>query len=393
MEQKNSPCGIPQDKKNIKNKFKRIILVVFVFFFIFSSTLTVPKAQATYSWPDIIGFSYKEMLEELYNKVQGMILGMLKQQAIQTISSQVDSMISGSGSGSAKFITDWEKYLYKTPDNNTKLYMNDYLSKITSGKGSLSSYLTEGFSSSSSSGSSSSGSGYASQLVSMAKSNTTNKKDPSFSYEGNPSNMFSSGNFKNFNSYLSGINNPWSFDVNAQNEYAQKKEEERSLAAVKAQAYLGGIGVGEGSSGKGKITLPGSVIVQTKSNVMDLGNKVLASASHPEEVVTSLVSKILSQAMKQGMSMLQSQLSDLPFGSQISSALSGLNPSDFFESSSTLSSGSTSSSSSEEAPNEIGGMGYVQDSSSSSSSSSTSGSYGSSSRTGAGGVPPPARKF
>jgi hypothetical protein len=302
---------------------KRFILVIFLCLFIFSSPLTTPRAHAL--WPDIPGFTYKQMLEDIRDRIKGIILGMLKQQAIQTINKQVDSMMAGGGKGGPKFITDWEAYLYKTPDNNTKLYINDYLSKITSGKGSISGYKSEGFGAG--------GGGYASQLVAMAKSNTINKKTPSLTYQGDPSQMFASGKFKNFNSYLSGINNPWSFDVNAQNEFAKKTAMERKMASVKSQAYLGGIGVGEAANGKGKITLPGSVIVQTKANSMDLGNKVIASATHPEEVITALVSKLLSQAMKQGISMVSSKL-----GVNVGGLIGGLNPSSFF--------GSTSSSSS-----------------------------------------------
>lgn len=371
-----APGGIPRGK-NILAKIKKFFLVALVFLILFSTPVMTPKAEAYYSWPDIIGFSYKEMLEQLFIKIQGMIMGMMKQQAIQTINKQVDSMISGGGSGNAKFITDWETYLYKTPDNNTKLYMNDYLSQITSGKGSLGSYSSEGFGS---------GSSYASQLVSAAKSNTISKKDPTFSYEGNPANMFSGGNFKNFNLYLSGINNPWAFDINAQNEFEKKKAEERKLAAVKSQAYLGGIGAGEGTNGKGTINLPGSVIMQTKANTMDLGNKVLASASHPEEMVTSLVSKILTQAMNQGMSSLGS--------SNISSSLSGLNPSSFYSSSNTLSSGSYSSSSYSSSGSSGGGS-MLDTMTSAQSANNSSGSSGSTSTTSSSssGFPPPERNF
>jgi len=322
-------------KKNKSfSNYKRLILAIFVCFFFLSSPLTTPKAHAL--WPDIPGFTYKQMLEDIRDRIKGILMGMLKQQAISTITKQVDSMISGGGKGgNAKFITDWESYLFKTPDNNTKLYMNDYLSKITSGRGSISGYKSEGFGIGGGSGGN-----YASQLVSMAKSNTISKKDPAFSYEGNPANMFSGGNFKNFNSYLSGINNPWAFDINAQNEYQKKKSEERKLAETKAKSYLGGIGVGEGANGKGKITLPGSAVVGAKINSMDLGNKVLASATHPEEVITALVSKILTQALKQGISMVESKLG-------MSGALSGLvknlNPSDYFKSGNSTVTGSGSS--------------------------------------------------
>jgi hypothetical protein len=341
VKEENSPCGIrrkaasalggiPQGKKNISlSGYKRFILVVFVCAFIISSPLTTPRAQAL--WPDIPGFTYKQMLEDIRDRIKGITLGMLKQQAITTINKQVDSMLAGKGKSgkNAQFITDWEAYLHKTPKNNTKLYMNDYLSKITSGKGSISGYKSEGFGSIIGSGGNGS---YAKQLVAAAKTTTVDQKTPKLSYEGDPSKMFSGGNFKNLNLYLSGINNPWSFDINAQAEYAKKLAEEKKTAATKAVAYQGGKAVGEGKNGKGKVTLPGSVVVQTKANTMDLGNKVIASAQHPEEVITALVSKIMTAALKQGVGMLQSQLKGLPLGSQLSKAVgSNLNPSAYFK--------------------------------------------------------------
>lgn len=380
-----------KNKKNILlPNYKRFILVIFVCLFIFSSPLTTPKAHAL--WPDIPGFTYKQMLEDIRDRIKGIVLGMLKQQAISTLNKQVDAAIAGSGkSGSAKFITDWETYLFKTPDNNTKLYMNDYLSKITSGKGTSSySSLSEGFSSSGSSG-------YASQLVAMAKANTISKKDPTFSYSGNPSSMFSSGNFKNFNSYLSGINNPWSFDVNAQSEYQKKKAEERKLAETKSKAYLGGIGVGEGSNGKGKITLPGSVIPLTKANTMDAGNKVIAAATHPEEVITALVSKLMTQALKQGISMAASKLG--VSSSTLTGLAGSLSPSSYY-SSSTSSSSVLSSSSSSSSVDSLSSdplyYKYVGGSSTSGSSGTSSSDYsGSTSTTRSSGssFPPPQRNF
>jgi len=336
-------------KKNISlPKYKRFILVIFVCLFVFSSPLTTPKAQAL--WPDIPGFTYKQMLEDIRDRIKGIVMGMLKQKAVETISKQVDSMIAGKGKGGAKIITDWEEYLYKTPDKNTKLYMNDYLSKITSGRGSKSGYksASEGFSLGSVLGSSSSsggGGGYASQLVAMAKRNTTERKDPKLTYEGDPSKMFAGKTFKDFSTYTTGINPSWSFEATAQAEFVKKTEQERKLADTKSKAYLGGIGVGEGANGKGKISLPGSVVVQTKSNTMDLGNKVIASANHPEEVISALVSKILSEAMKQGVGMLQSKLGKLPFGSNLSSVTKGLNPSSVFKSTTTTTTTTTRASS------------------------------------------------
>ena len=119
-------------------------------------------------------------------------------------------------------------------------------------------------------------------------------------YEGNPSQMFSGGNFKNLGQFLSGINNPWTFDANAQKEYQKKLAEEKKIAETKSIAYQGFKGTGE-KNGKGNISTPGSVKKDAVSNVQDIGNKIISSATHPEEIITSIVSQMINKALSQGL--------------------------------------------------------------------------------------------
>lgn len=295
--------------KKLKNTFLKAALVILLSFIVSFSPLGARKSHA---WLSFAAAQYKQMLEEISYKIKGITLGLLKQQAVKSLNSKTDKLVAGKNGKDAKFITDWESYLYKTPDANTKKYMNDYLSKITAGKGSKTTYkskTSEGFfggSSGSTSGSKVGGGSYSSQLIEIAKKTTSDTKDPKMTYEGDPSQMFASGNFKNMNLFLSGINNPWAFQMNAQREYEKKKAEERKLADTKSKAYFGFIGTGEGQNGKGKITRPGSLTMQSKANAEDLGNKVIASATHPEEIITALVSQLITKSIGQGMGSLPS---------------------------------------------------------------------------------------
>lgn len=351
----------------MKTKINKYIIIILLAFTISISPI---NAQKSHAWMSMPAASYKEMLEELFDKIKGIMLGILKQQAVNTINSQIDSAIGGSSGSGAKFITNWENYLVKNPKSNTDKYINDYLSNVTSGKGSLSGYSSsEGFGSGSSS--------YASNLVSMAKKATSQYSGPQFTYEGDPANMFSDGTFKKMNLYLSDkyINTPSAFVSNAESVYISKMAEEKRLAQTKATAYQGFIGTGEDASGKGTIKTPGSLTMQMTANAKDVGNKVVASAQHPEEVITALVSQMITKAIGQGISMSSSSLQGLSSSltSSLSSQTSSSGPSatyntnySSYSSSASTSSGSSSSGSS--------------DSSSSSSSRS-------------GGVPPPARNW
>jgi len=107
------------------------------------------------------------MLEEISKRIEGIILGALKQQAAKMLNQQTNKLVGGGKGKQPMFITNWQDYMVKQPQNVTKTYMNDYLSKITSGKGSAT-----GYQSSSSSGiggllgSGSSGSSSVGSLVS-----------------------------------------------------------------------------------------------------------------------------------------------------------------------------------------------------------------------------------
>jgi len=251
-------------------------------------------------WPAIDPI-IKQQLEEVAYHINGIILGTLKQAAAKMLNDQVGKLVGGTSVDSAKFITDWRDFLVKKPENTTNNYINDYLGKVTSGKGSgyiPSAQSGEGF-----------GKSYTSQLVEGAKKVTSEKEEPKLTYPGDPSQMFASGNFQNMNLYFSGINNPWAFSMNAQQEYQKKLEEEQKIADAKAQAYFGFKGTEKtDAKGNGLITNPGSITALNVANVQDIGNKILAAATHPEEVITSVVSQIITKAIEKGIGEVESNI-------------------------------------------------------------------------------------
>lgn len=279
-------------KSTDKNK-KVFLTILFSLLLAFSPL----NAKKTLAWDAIPAAYVKQALEVIQKKIDGIILGMLKQQALRTLTQQIEKLVSGKG-GNVMFIVDWEDYLIKQPEKNSKKYMNDYLSKTVSGKGSskyTSSSSKEGF-----------GGNYPQQLVEMGKKATVDKPEtPKVTYQGDPMQMFSEGTFKNMSLFVTGINPPTVYVANAEAEYEKKKKEQEKISSTKATSYSGFKGVGEKKDGTGKIKTPGSLIKDKTANTQDLGNKIIAAATHPEEVLTAIVSQLMNQALQQGIGQVQ----------------------------------------------------------------------------------------
>jgi hypothetical protein len=307
-------------KKQKINLFflKKSAFSSFLFFLIVSGSFLPFR---TYAWDAIPAAIYKQTMEKIDWNIQGIIMGALKQQAARIINEQVNKLVGGTVGSAAMFITDWEDFIVNEPQRQARTYMNDYLSQITMGRGSYSGYsyrsygtvlgasdskTNEGFFGGkvlgendvqgNGTGNSASSDNYYETLLDTGKAATVDKKDLVPDYEGSPSQMFASGNFKNMNSYFSGVNNPWAFDIQARGRYAMYQEDQRQQAFARSIAYQGYLG----TTKNGRIVTPGSTIEQTVANVQDIGNKIIAAAQHPEELISSVVANVINTAIKQG---------------------------------------------------------------------------------------------
>jgi hypothetical protein len=112
--------------------------------------------------------------------------------------------------------------------------------------------------------------------------------------------MFASGSLKNFELYLSGINNPWAFNIEFQNKQKQVFEETKQVAQAKSIANQGFPGTSAS---------PGILAKEMMANVQNMPNAVLANATSLSEVITSLVSQMISRSITQGFSSVQRSVS------------------------------------------------------------------------------------
>jgi hypothetical protein len=279
-----------QNKK--KYRFRKILLTLFISFSLVFSPVLPQKADAF--WGEFVQEIFHFSLREVMDLIRGLIMGVLKQSAVSMINSRVNSLVGG---GDVAFIYNWEDYLIREPQRQTAIYMNDYLSQMTRGRGTRSGYVSEGFG----------GSNYMTSLSEMIKAGDEARNNiPKPTYEEDPSRMFESGDFKNMNNYLSGVNNPWAFEIAYRNEEREVLENERALQRAKSDAYDGFTGTPGGAPHT--IVNPGILAKENVANTQKIPFDIIASAQSIPEVITSVVSQVITSSIQKGFSGVQKKI-------------------------------------------------------------------------------------
>lgn len=234
---------------NISAKRK---LSLFFFFSFFAFFILIPsssnKARAWDAAPaNIMLFT----MNNIYASVQDTILSSIKMEAFVFISEEIDNTL-GLGTSVAGVvngeISDWEAFLVEEPGNQVASYLEEFLFNATGGRSSANyrskvgrssnNRYSEGFGGASSAysyGYEDGGAAYREQLKKINDSIKEEKQaEWSFAteepnYERNPQLMFSKNNLRDFDLFLSGINNSWSYsdykNRKLQNNYENKRLE------------------------------------------------------------------------------------------------------------------------------------------------------------------------
>ena len=273
--------------KNLKKIRLKKILIVFLFFCFF----TPQKTNA--AWIPGIDPIIRTGLQFLKDTIQGVLVGVLKKEAINTINIQIENLVGGT-EGSEMFVTNWRDHLINRPKNKASLFLNDYLSQSTRSRNTNSSYSAEGCGGSKN---------YYNELSTNAKTKIeASNSVPEATYEGDPAQMFQNGNLKSMGVYLSGVNNPWSFNASTESAYNKRLEEEKDVAGKKIVANQGF----NGTSADGETeTYPGILTKERLANIEDIPNKTLASAQTIPEILTAMITQMLTKSVQSGFSSLQ----------------------------------------------------------------------------------------
>src|SRR3989344_1451965 len=179
-------------KKNIFECWRIAVLgCLLLSMFIISA---VP-ARAGYWGEPIAAALMKQTMEVIRRSIEGELLGALKMVAVQTLNRQVDQLIGGGRSGNPLFITSFDDFLYQGPARRTELFMNDFFTLTTRGRGSASNYIGRD-----------GGGNYSAYLESIGRQvmrgsgiSISNLEE----YTPNPERMFAEGDWRAFNAFFS----------------------------------------------------------------------------------------------------------------------------------------------------------------------------------------------
>ncbi len=299
--------------------------------FLLSFFLQIQVVQA-----DVWGAAYgaaiaKRAMDTAYEEMQAAILGTLKVTAYELLHTQVGQLIGGASVKESLIISDWEDFIVRKPMDKSVVYMNDFFSASFQAKNgcdyvpltasssdpfddvlvtscatlqegvrfvqSYPSYLEE----------------YARVTIGgeISKGIDTVQEYTLDQFCSDPSEMFSSGNWKCWDAYFSSdYNNPYGYSLLAEKKYYTEIEKNREIARLQSMAYQG-YKPQTTADGRYVIT-PGSLIKDIQSSVTDLGNKIIAAANSPSEffsaLITSFVTSYIQQTIRNGVGEIQQHI-------------------------------------------------------------------------------------
>lgn len=272
--------------------FKKLLCLVVLAFFLSLAPFHIHQSSAFWGeFPEeIFGTSLVKAKDDLL----GILRNVAKQAAAKALTSAISVSISGSSSQNSRIIMNYSDFLYAQPEKKAKLYINDLLSQSMGGRGSSSRYMpnNEGFGSAG-------GGNYYAQLTQMAQSTIINPTEPTVTYRGDPSrNLFANGSLANFNLYLSGINNPWAFNLYIGQKYNERLRREEAMAGHEMDS---GDGFASTKDANGNVITPGSTIGSILSNAQNAGLTAAFSATSVSEVaISTVIQQMLTKVIENG---------------------------------------------------------------------------------------------
>jgi hypothetical protein len=311
---------------NLKRNTNLNKLIFSFFFFLFSFFPFF--APATHAWTAIPAAILKQTWEKLDFTINGIIMTTLKQAGMRTVMQQYSKIVGGSMGSGARFITNWQSYLIIDPQQQANAIVNAKIDQALRGRGSYYGYIPNSYGYGSVLGASDSknnegfaggkvlgdsfesilgkaenpSSDYYEGMLYVAKKASTEKEEPQMTYEGDPSRMLSGNTFKNANQITYGLNNGWGQDIYWRNEQWKNEQQQTMISQTQSianNAYLS-------TMKNGMVITPGSLISQTMANVQNIGNEIMAAATHPEEVISSVLANFITQATVMGIGAVSS---------------------------------------------------------------------------------------
>lgn len=292
----------------LKIPFLRKLLVrgVFMSLLVFNVLVPTRFVHADVWGAAISATLLDQVLTTIKTQIEGAILGTLKVAAMTMLQSKVGQLIGGSSAGSAMIITDWNEFLYQTPAEKTRLFMNDFFSTVTRGKAASTNYvgLGDGFGNVQGN--------YTTYLVAAAGGADSATAFPVYnldSYVSSPEDIFQKGNWRGWNAYFdpNAVNSPFAMQIVAQSVRSQKLAQEQEQ--VKVESMASGF---RAPKIDGKTIAPVATIEGMARDTQNIANNVIAAAKNPAEflsgVVGALATKVITNLVQRGVGAVQANI-------------------------------------------------------------------------------------
>lgn len=291
-------------KRPMKNRVVggvRTVMMMAVFLF---SLVAVPPARADV-WGAAIGAAIlSQTLTKIQDQINGVLLVTLKSTAITLMNTRVASLVGGSSVGTSQVITNWQDYLYSQPETNVSSAMDNFYSTTLRSRSAASGYV-------SASGQSS----YETYLETRTRKqlSTTSSSTATTStlseVSSDPESSLGNGDMRVFSAMYESGSDPFGYTLQAKGYQLAVREQEQKAAQIQAASSAGYKGVKDNN---GNVILPGATIGQMVANAQDIGNKVIAAANNPAElvggVISSLTNKLVTNLVQQGVGSIQSSI-------------------------------------------------------------------------------------
>lgn len=272
---------------------KRFLMSGLLAFVLFGSVLFTTSTAHADMWGAAFGATlFDQVITTIKTQLKAALLGTLKVAATEMINSKVGQMIGGSTAGNARFVTDWNEFLYEKPAQEVDLFMNDFFSKVTLGKNAKANYVGIG------DVADSVGGNYAARLaqgagVSLVASNDSLKYTFD-EFAASPEEMFQQGNFVALDAFFQfPMNNPIGFGLAAEQTY--KKELEKKVEQLKVESQSSGYIAPKDK--KGSTIAPVATLEAMQKDAMNIGNTMIAAATEPGEFLAGVVNAMLNKAI------------------------------------------------------------------------------------------------
>jgi hypothetical protein len=300
-------------------------------------------------WPVdwALGAGLNSMLDEMKEAIKRAAVAALKEEAAKMINEKVGNAISQGNGNGALFITNWSDFLIDQTAEKVDLYMNDFFSQLSQGRSSGDYSSVSGLLSSANGNqrvagastmregvvkgvnSSSIGGNYLKALEEEAKNMTVD-----FSISSCPQNdfssMFSGDTWASTSTFFEvDTCNKFGFNNVAISAFLSETAKQQKIAEVQGVAYKGFLPSMSGDS----VITPGSTIGDMESQAQDVGNKIIASANSIPEVIASLVTRMATQTIKQGIGKAKSSAdkSDVSNSNYSQQSTNSANPSQTYK--------------------------------------------------------------